>query len=394
MKKPKNHLKNPFRRGLVAVLGNEKYQSLTIPLFAIILSLLAASVLLLILGKNPITAFWSFLQGSGILPKASYAAKKSILTDFMSMLNTLTPMIFAALAVAVALKTGLFNIGISGQMLVPGFIASITVGYSNLPAAVAMPLVLIIGIAGGAAVGALIGWLKHRFNINEVVSSIMLNYIFSYVISFFINANFIDTVSRQSRYIGTNARLTLANTELFGLRMDIPLGFFLAIPTAFLVKFLLDRTRIGYELKAVGLNKKAAVYAGINVGRNVVLAMAVSGALAGLAGVTYYLGTFNSIQPRVLSSLGFDSIAVCLLGNSHPIGVLFSSLLITIISKGSNYMSSTVNVPQEISQLITGLILLFSACGAYIRHRVELAKDEQRDEKRRLLHKEEEGDRV
>ena len=122
--------------------------------------------------------------------------------------------------------------------------------------------------------------------------------------------------------------------------------------------------------------------------------MAISGALAGLAGVTYYLGNFNSIQPRVLSSLGFDSIAVCLLGNSHPIGILLSSLLITVISKGSNYMSSTLNVPQEISQLITGLILLFSACGAYIKHRVSLAKDEARDERRRLKQEDEEGDRV
>ena len=112
MKKPKNALKNPFRRSFIALLGNEKYQGFTIPLFAIILSLLAASILLLSLGKNPLIAFRSFLQGSGLLPKVSYAAKKNILTDFMSMLNILTPMIFAALAVAVTLKAGLFNIGI------------------------------------------------------------------------------------------------------------------------------------------------------------------------------------------------------------------------------------------------------------------------------------------
>ena len=382
MKKPKNALGSPFKRGFVAALGNEKRQSITVPLFAILLSLFAAAIVLLLMGKNPLTAFMSLLQGSGIIPKASYAAKKNVLTDLLSMLNLMTPMIFAALAVAVALKTGLFNIGISGQMLVPGFIASITVGYSDLPMGVALPLVLIIGIVGGAAVGALIGWLKHRFNINEVVASIMLNYIFSYIISFFINVYFIDPVSRQSRAISSAARLTLTNIQLGSLKMDIPLGFLLAIPAAFLIKFLIDKTRAGYEMKVVGLNRRAAEYAGINVGRNVVLSMAISGALAGLAGVTFYLGYFNSIQPRVLASMGFDSIAVCLLGSSNPIGILFSSLLITIITKGSNYMSSTVNVPQEISQLITGLILLFSACGAYIKYRVGMARDELRDLKR------------
>ncbi|MBS7402372.1 MAG: ABC transporter permease [Oscillospiraceae bacterium] len=395
MKKQKNALGSPFKRGFAAVLGNERYQSITVPVFAILLSLLAAAVVLLIMGKNPLTAFASFLQGSGILPKPNYAAKKSMVTDLFSMLNMLTPMIFASLAVAVALKAGLFNIGVSGQMLVSGFAASVLVGYSDLPMGIALPLVLIIGIVGGAAVGALIGWLKHRFNINEVVSSIMLNYIFSYTVSFFINTRFIDPVSRQSRSISSAARLTLTNVELGAIKLDLPLGMLLAIPMAFFVKFLLDKTRVGYEMKVVGLNRRAAEYAGINVGRNIVLSMAISGALAGLAGITFYMGYYNSIQPRVLASLGFDSIAVCLLGNSNPIGILFSSLLITVISKGSNYLSSTANVPQEIAQLITGLILLFSACGTYIRYRVSATKDELRDLKKRAEGiKDEGGDRV
>ena len=367
---------NPLARGFLGALGDEKRQSISIPLFAILLSLVAGAIVILLFGKNPFTAMISFLQGSGILPKPEYAAKKSILTDFMNMVNAWTPMIFAALAVAIALKTGLFNIGVSGQMLVAGFVASITVGYSNLPAAIAMPMVLVIGLVCGGAVGALIGWLKHRFNINEVVTSIMLNYIFQYVISFFINSYYVNPVSRQSQSVSVASRLTLVDVPLFGLKMDIPLGFLLTIPVAFLVLFLLNRTRLGYELKIVGLNKRAAKYAGINVGKSVVTSMAISGALAGLAGVTLYLGYFNSIQPRVLTSVGFDSIAVCLLGNSHPIGIIFSSLLITIISKGSNYMSSIMGIPQEIAQVITGLILLFSACGAFIRYRVAQARED------------------
>ncbi|MGL4799860.1 MAG: ABC transporter permease [Cellulosilyticaceae bacterium] len=369
-----------LKEGFLKVFGNEKYQSITIPLFAIFLSLIVASVVIMMVGKDPIESFLSLLKGSGMLPKESYAAKRSMLTDFMSMLNALTPMIFAALAVAVAFKTGLFNIGVAGQMLMGGFVASVVVGYSELPAVVAKPMVILIGIMMGALVGALIGWLKYKFNINEVVSSIMINYILQYVISFCINVYYINPVTRQSKYVSQAARLTLADFEVGALKMDIPLGFILVIPVAFLVKFLLDKTRIGYELKTVGLNKQAAKYAGMNVGKNMVLAMTLSGALAGLAGVTYYLGYFASIQPRVLSAVGFDAIAVSLLGNSNPIGILFSSLLITVISKGSNYMSSTVGIQQEMAQVVTGLILLFSACSVYICHRINVAKDKMKEQ--------------
>lgn len=370
----------PVGRGFVKLLGNERTQNISIPLFSILLSLIACSIVIALFGKNPFQAIVCFLQGSGVLPKPSYAAHAGQLSDFMSMVNSLTPMIFAALAVAVALKTGLFNIGVSGQMLAAGFVASVVVGYSKLPMSAAIPLVLVIGVAVGGAVGALIGYLKHRFNINEVVSSIMLNYILEYLISFFINQRYMNMLSRQSNPVSAASRLTLMGVTVGDLRIDIPLGILLAVPMAFLMRFLLDRTRLGYELKVVGLNRRAAKYAGINVGKSMVFSMLISGALAGLAGVTYYLGTFNSIQPRVLTSVGFDSIAVCLLGNSNPVGILFSSLLITIISKGSNYMSSIMNIPQEISQVITGLILLFSACGAYIKYRVARAKEVLADE--------------
>lgn len=380
MKRAKKSAVSPVGRGFVRVLGNERSQNVTIPLFAILLSIIACAIVIALFHKNPFTTLVCFLQGSGVLPKPGYAAHQGQLADFMGMINALTPMIFAALAVAVALKTGLFNIGVSGQMLAAGFVTSVLIGYSKLPMGAALPLVLLVGVVVGGAVGALIGWLKHRFNINEVVSSIMLNYIIQYLVSFLINQYYINMVSRQSNPVSAASRLTLMNVSAFGLNIDIPLGILLAIPAAFLVRFLLDKTRLGYELKVVGLNRRAAKYAGINVGRSMVTSMLLSGALAGLAGVTYYLGTFNSIQPRTLTSVGFDSIAVCLLGNANPIGILFSSLLITVISKGSNYMSSIMNIPQEISQVITGLILLFSACGAYIKYRVAQTKEQLLDE--------------
>ena len=377
----KDKKKKSLRYSLIRPISNEKWQPISIPLVAILISFIAAAIVILLIGKNPLQAFYNLFQGAGILPKPSYAGYKSMLTDFMSLLNAMTPLLFASLAVAVAFRAGLFNIGVAGQMLVSGFFATIIVGYSGLDAMIAKPLVLLIGIVVGGLMGGLVGWLKYKFNINEVVSTIMLNYIAQYVISFFIQMYYIDPVSRQSQYISEAARLTLVNVEVGDLKMDIPLGFGLAIITAILIKYVMDKTVVGFDMKAVGSNRNAAKYSGINVGRNTVLAMVISGSLAGLAGVTYYLGYYASIQPKVLSDIGFDSIAVALLGNSHPIGVIFSSSLISIIDQGSTYMSSQAGIRQEISSVIVGLILLFSACGAYLKHKVSRLKEKEVERK-------------
>ena len=377
----KDNKNKNLRNRLIQLMSKEKWQSISIPLVAIIMSFIAAAIVILLIGKNPLEAFYNLFQGAGILPKPSYAGYKSMLTDFMSMLNAMTPLLFASLAVAVAFRAGLFNIGVAGQMLVSGFFATIIVGYSGLDAMIAKPLVLLIGIVAGGLMGGLVGWLKYKFNINEVVSTIMLNYIAQYVISFFIQMYYIDPVSRQSQYISEAARLTLVNVEIGNLKMDIPLGFVLAIITAILIKILMDKTVVGFDIKAVGTNRNAAKYAGINVGRNTVLAMVISGGLAGLAGVTYYLGYYASIQPKVLSDIGFDSIAVALLGNSHPIGVIFSSSLISIIDQGSTYMSSQAGIRQEISSVIVGLILLFSACGVYLKYKISCMSEKVEERK-------------
>jgi simple sugar transport system permease protein len=323
------------------------------------------------IGKNPLQAYSNLLQGSGLLMKQNYAGRQNMFTDFMSFLDTLTPMIFAALAVAVALKAGLFNIGVSGMMLTAGFAASITVGYSSLPAPLAKPLVLIIGVISGALVGALIGWLKYKFNISEVVSSIMINYTLMYIFTFFMNTFYLDPASRQSIAISDKARLTLVKVRAFDLKFDVPLAFPLAISASIVVWFLINRTTTGFEIQAVGLGKKAAKYAGISISKNMLLAMTISGALAGLAGVTYFCGYNASIRPGVVPSMGFNAIAVALLGNSDPIGCIFASFLITIISKGSIYMSSQQGVEIEIADLITSVILIFAACSEFLKMYIE-----------------------
>lgn len=232
----KRNKTSPLSRAFLKVMGDEKRQAITIPLFAVFLSLLAGAVLMLLLGKNPVEGYRSLLQGCGMLPKAKYAGGKGMFTDFMSYLDIWTPMLFASLAVAVAYKAGLFNIGVSGQMLLGGFIASITVGYSGLPAVVAKPLTIVVCVVAGALAGMLIGVLKYRFNINEVVSAIMLNYIFQYVISFFILTFFVNPITRQSETVSAAARLTMQDVEIFGMKTVVPLGFVLAIIAVFVMQ--------------------------------------------------------------------------------------------------------------------------------------------------------------
>lgn len=374
----KNNKNNFLHKLILQTIGHEKRQHYMIPVFTILLSLIFGIIVIALLGSNPLQAYYNLLQGSGLAPKASYAGHKGMITDFTSFLNALTPMLFAALAVLIALRAGLFNIGVSGQMLAAGFTATILIGYSDLSAVIAKPLTILIGFLIGALSGALVGFLKHRFNINEVVSTIMFNYIFQNIISFLINTFYVDPVSRQSRNVGAAGRLTLVDVVIGDYKMDIPLGILLAAIGIAVTAFLLNKTTLGFEIKAVGSSIRAAEYAGIRVGRTRVLAMMLSGGFAGLAGVTYYMGYFASIQPKVLVSTGYDAIAVALLGNNSPIGIIFSSFLITVISKGSTYMSSASGVQAEIASAITGIILLFSACGAYVRFKVNRWKEESK----------------
>ena len=225
----------------------------------------------------------------------------------------------------------------------------------------------------------------------------MINYIISYTTGFFINAKFIDPVSRASRVISSQSRLTLTKVNVGGYLCNLPMGIIIAVVMAFLVYFIFEKTVFGFELKAVGSNRNAARYGGINVGRQLVFAMMISGMLAGLAGVTYYLGYTNQILPKTLAGMGYDAIATALLGSSHPIGAIFSSMLITVFQNGSNYMSSVLGVAKEIASVITGILLLFSACGGFFRFLAKgyldkLAFQKSADEK--AAAKEKGGDRT
>lgn len=347
---------------------NGRYASVWVSVLAILLTIITAGILLLIMGKNPFTAFYCFLQGCGLAPKANYGGGSGMLSDLTDFLNYLAPMMLASLAFIVGFKAGLFNIGIAGQMLISGFAATVLVGYNkSIPAPAAKILVLLVGIAVGGLTGALVGFLKYKFNIHEVVSTIMINYIISYITGFFINNNYVDMLTRTSRVCSPESRLTLTGVVIGGVNCKVPIGIAIAVVMAFVVQFIFDRTCFGFELKAVGLNRKCARYIGVSVGRRIVMSMAFSGILAGLAGVTYYLGYTNTIIPKTLVSMGYDSISVALLGNSSPVGSIFAAIIVTIFQQGANYMSSMVGVAKEIASLITGILLLYASCGTYMK---------------------------
>ena len=385
MKKEKVPSEKGFFAWLAKVLGHEKWNSVTIPIFTIILTLIVSSIFLLILGKNPFTAFYSFLAGNGFAAKASYGAGNGMLSDFFAFLNIMAPMLLAALAFIFAYRCGLFNIGIAGQMLLSGFMATILVGYNKaLPAAVAKPLVIIIGLVVGGLLGAFVGFLKYRFNIHEVVSTIMINYIISFLTGFFINSRYVDSITRSSKICSSAARLTWTKVLIGGYYCNVPLGIVVALIMVFVVKFIFDRTVFGFDLRAVGSNRNAATYAGINVGKSIIMSMMLSGCLAGLAGVTYYLGYTNTIIPKTLAGMGYDAIATALLGNNTPVGAIFASVLITIFQNGANYMSSTLGVAKEIASVITGILLLFSACSGFFRYLSKNKLNRIADEKRAI----------
>ena len=347
-----------------------KYASLWVSVIAILLTIVTATVLLLLIGKNPLVAIRSFLQGCGFLAKENYGGGSGQLTDLLDFLNYLTPLILASLAFIVAFKAGLFNIGISGQMMLAGFTATVLVGYNKaLSPFIAKPLVLLIGLVVGGLTGVLVGYLKYRFNIHEVVSTIMINYIISYLIGFFINTYYLDMMTRNSKVCTPEARLTLTNVMIGNMKSKIPLGLIGAILVALLVSFLFRKSVLGFEIKAVGQNRRCSEYSGIRVSRTILISMGLSGAIAGLAGVAYYLGYTNTIIPKSLPGMGYDSISVALLGSGSPIGAIFAAVVVAVFQQGANYMSSSVGVVKEIASLITGIMLLFASCGNYMKYR-------------------------
>jgi ABC-type uncharacterized transport system permease subunit len=293
------------------------------------------------------------------------AIRRAINPFFESLVQT-TPYIFAGLAVALGFRVGLFNIGVEGQIFM-GAAAGCWAGYAitGLPAWIHIPVALFFGALGGALWAFVPGFLKAKTGAHEVITTIMMNYI-AFRLSDWLLKNPMQDPNEytpKSPWILTTAELP----QFFQSPIRFHLGFFIAILMAVLVYILLFKTTWGMELRMVGSNPNAARYAGIKITVSTVVAMVLSGALAGLAGANEILGVNHRLIPAFSSGYGFDSIALALLGKSHPFGVILSSLLFGFLRNGARSMQLTVGVPIDIVSILQALILAFIAAPAIIR---------------------------
>jgi simple sugar transport system permease protein len=284
-----------------------------------------------------------------------------------------TPYIFAGLAVALAFKGGLFNIGAEGQLAL-GATFSALIGYAlpgwlgyDIPAIIHLPLAVIVGMAMGAFWAAIPGFLKAYTGGHEVINTIMMNYIALNTISFLLNGPMKDrapnNVIARTPLIADSARMP---TIFEGLR--IHWGFILALLVAYLVWWMLNKSTLGFEIRTVGANPDAAKYAGINVKRTIILTMALSGMLAGLAGTIEVTGLNYRHELGFSIGYGFDAIAIALLGKSHPLGVVLASILFAAMRNGATRMQFLTQMPVDLISMLQALILLFVAADAIIRY--------------------------
>ena len=345
--------KSLFRSALDAML---------VPFLAILTAVVLGGIIIVLVRGNPFLAYAGLIQGS--FGSARALSETSVWA---------TPYIFAGLAVALAFKGGLFNIGAEGQLAL-GAVSSAVIGYAlpewlgfDLPAIIHLPLVIIIGMAAGAIWAGIVGFLKAYTGGHEVINTIMMNYIALNTISFLLIGPLKDrdpnNVIARTPLIAESARMPII---FEGLRVHW--GFVLALLAAFLVWWMLSKSTLGFEIRTVGLNPDAAKYAGVNVKRIIILTMALSGMLAGLAGALEVTGLNYRHELGFSIGYGFDAIAIALLGKSHPLGVVLAAILFAAMRNGATRMQFLTQLPIDLISMLQALILLFVAADAIIRY--------------------------
>jgi ABC-type uncharacterized transport system permease subunit len=338
------------------------FDAMLIPFLAILTAVILGGIIIALVRGNPFLAYYGLIQGS-------FGSTRALSETAVWA----TPYIFAGLAVALAFKGGLFNIGAEGQLAL-GATFSALIGYAlpgwlgfDIPAIIHLPLAVIVGMAMGAFWAAIPGFLKAYTGGHEVINTIMMNYIALNTISFLLNGPMKDrdpnNVIARTPLIADSARMP---TIFEGLR--IHWGFILALLVAYLVWWVLNKTTLGFEIRTVGANPDAAKYAGINVKRTIILTMALSGMLAGLAGTIEVTGLNYRHELGFSIGYGFDAIAIALLGKSHPLGVVLASILFAAMRNGATRMQFLTQMPVDLISMLQALILLFVAADAIIRY--------------------------
>lgn len=361
-----------------------RLRPLLLPFLAIFTALLIGALVVLASGGNPLSAYAGLFKGAfgGGLAWAKTIRKA-------------TPFIFTGLSVAFAFKAGLFNIGASGQFLM-GTIGAVAVGvnFPNLPFIIHMPLALLAGMAGGFLWGAIPGLLKSWRGTHEVITTIMLNYVASLFAGWMVNAGGTQGQARGPLSDPASAARAISQTAdvyqsaripiIFGEPYRVGWGIIIALLTALVIWWILSKTTFGFEIRTVGLNPNAARYAGMKVGRTLILTMAIAGLLAGMAGAVDTLGLNYKFAPEFTGSAGFEGITVALLGNTQPLGVVLSALLLGGLYGGAATMQFTSGVRAEITQVVQALVLAFIAAPAIIRALYRLKEKREIEAKAQL----------
>jgi general nucleoside transport system permease protein len=356
-------------------VGTSVARSLLLPTLAFITALVIGAFIiafsdvdtLRLLPSDPTAALGEMAREVGTAYRALLRGSVGSVNAISETLFAATPLLLAGLGIALGFRAGLFNIGAQGQMLIGGISATYVGLYVSAPAFIHIPLAIVAGMAGGVLWGGLAGFLKARTGAHEVITTIMGNFIALFFVQWILTTPSLQEAGRNnpvSEALASTARLP----RIFGAQYRVTLGLLIAIAAVFAVHWLLFKSSIGFEFRAVGSNPKAGSYAGMKVGLVVTLAMAIAGGLAGIAGANQVMGLEPyKASPPLAGSVGFDAITVALLGRSHPIGVMWAALLFGGLTAGGREMQGAAQVPLDLVVVLQALIVIFVAAPGLIR---------------------------
>ncbi len=338
-------------------------------------------VLALLAVFNSHITFGEAVKGILIILGGPFSSGKNAMFQLGNMIFNSTPLIFTGLSVAIAFKTGLFNIGAPGQYLMgamTSLLVALSIPSASVPPALIWILALLAGALAGAIWGAIPGFFKAVLNVNEVIICIMTNWIAANIVSWVFNGSkFINYAETKINFIvktETNniATPTLGLDSLFSggsVKSYVDISIFIAIIVAIGLNIMMNKTVFGYELKACGFNKNASKYAGMNEKRNIILAMSIAGALAAAGAALWCLNGHQDFKWDTYQTLpadGFNGIVVALLAANNPVGVIFSSLFLKYINVGGSNLAANTSFNEYVSQLIIAMIVYFSGFAQYI----------------------------
>ena len=342
--------------------GGNRREIILIPLAAVFMALVIGAVIMMATSVAPATILRSFVA----MADGSVGSINAI----SETLTASIPLVLAGLGIGLAFRAGLFNIGAEGQMVIGGLAAAIaSFSITGLPMAVHMPLVLVIGLIFGGIYAAIAGFLRAATGAHEVISTIMLNLISFRLLDYLLRQPFIQKEGRSDPI----SKAVLDTAELPRLlsfidpNLRLHLGLFLMLGAVALVYWLLFRSKLGFAFRISGENPDAARYAGIRAGMTIVIAMAIAGALAGLAGAAQVTGVLGRATPGFTAGIGFDAIAVALLGRSHPVGILLAGILFGALEAGGRQMQVDAGVSIDMISIIQALIIIFVAAPLLVK---------------------------